>query len=323
MNSPEIRHCPGTLAPGHSTYSRACLKQVFNGRKVYHVLPYDSPTADGLFAENRRYMSISGVQEKYGVLLEKNKLRLTCRGEQATHILKPIPPIGRRADQMPANEHLTMQVARQIFGIETAANALVFFKDGQPAYITRRFDLNADGTRRATEDFAALAGRTPQTHGEHYKYLGNYLDVFAILKQYVPAYKVEADKLFKLLIFNYLFSNGDAHLKNFSLLETEMGDFCLSPAYDLLNSRIHIEDQVFALDGGLLPAHLSTGRISAQFRELATLAGLPEKLTDGTFHLVSQVSDKVEAFVAASFLDTATKRNYLQSWQTRLKRLMK
>ena len=47
------------------------------------------------------------------------------------------------------------------------------------------------------------------------------------------------------VVFNFLFSNGDAHLKNFSIIETPLGDFKLSPAYDLLNSRIHIEDKDF------------------------------------------------------------------------------
>jgi hypothetical protein len=33
-------------------------------------------------------------------------------------------------------------------------------------------------------------------------------------------------------MFNYLFSNGDAHLKNFSLLESSKGDYFLSPLYE-------------------------------------------------------------------------------------------
>jgi serine/threonine-protein kinase HipA len=119
--------------------------------------------------------------------------------------------------------------------------------------LTKRFDLKKDGSKWAKEDFASLAGRTPQTHGTHYKYQGNYLELFAILKKYVPAYSIEAPKLWKLLLFNYLFSNGDAHYKNFSLIETELGDFRLSPAYDLLNSRLHINDGDFALEEGLYP----------------------------------------------------------------------
>ena len=92
----------------------------------------------------------------------------------------------------------------------------------------------------AQEDFSSIAGRTPQTHGENFKYRGNYLDMFDLMKKFLPAYRIEAQKLFKVLVFNYLFSNGDAHYKNFSLIETDMGDFRLSPAYDLLNTRIQI-----------------------------------------------------------------------------------
>ena len=158
MSTPEIKCCPGTLAAGYNTYSRTCLNRVFNGRKVNHLLPYDSPATndatDILFLENRMLMSISGVQEKFSVLLDKNLLRLTTEGEQGTYILKPVPNIGKNPDQMPANEHLTMQIARQVFGIETAENAMIFFKNGQPAYITKRFDVKEDGSKWATEDFA-------------------------------------------------------------------------------------------------------------------------------------------------------------------------
>ena len=264
MSIVEIKYCPGTLAEGFDTYSRLCLNKVFNSKRVFHVLPYDSPASnqevEGLFEDNRKQMSISGVQEKFSVLLEKNKLRLVNEGERGSYILKPIPGVGRRVDQMPANEHLTMQIARQVFAIETAENALIFFMNGAPAYITKRFDVKEDGSKLAQEDFASLAGRTPQTHGEHYKYMGNYLQMFQIMKRYVPAYKIEAPKLFKLVLFNYLFSNGDAHFKNFSLIETPLGDYKLSPAYDLLNSRIHIEDSDFALQDGLLPGNLSQGK---------------------------------------------------------------
>ena len=109
------------------------------GKTVNHVLPYDSPASnpntDALFDENRKSISISGVQEKFSVLLDKNKLRLIHKKEQGTYILKPIPGTGKKRDQMPANEHVTMQIARQVYGIETAENALIFFKDGTPAYI--------------------------------------------------------------------------------------------------------------------------------------------------------------------------------------------
>ena len=327
MSLPDIKYCPGTLAEGFHAYSPTCLKRVFQGKAVYYILPYDSPASnpetDDLFDQNRKLMSISGVQEKFSILLEKNKLRLVNEGERGIYILKPIPGAGKKPDQMPANEHLTMQIARQVYGIETAENALIFFKNGAPAYITKRFDVKNDGTKLAQDDFASLAGRTPQTHGEQYKYLGNYSELFQIMKTHLSAYKVEAPKLLKILVFNYLFSNGDAHFKNFSLLETPMGDYRLSPAYDLLNSRIHIEDKDFALDDGLVPRNLAQGKIGIQFAKLSLNAGISEKAFNDIIKLMVSKSDSVDKMIAASFLNDTTKRNYLQSYQGRLKQFTK
>ena len=323
----EIRYCPGTLAEGHTTYSRACLSKVFRGRKVHHILPYESPSSnsetDELFNDNRKRMSISGVQEKFSVLLEKNKLRLTKEEEQGEYILKPIPGAGKRQECMPANEHLTMQIAKQAYGIETAENALMFFKNGSPAYITKRFDLRDDGSKLAQEDFASLSGRTPQTHGEHYKYSGSYFELFQMLKKFVPAYLIEATKLLKIIIFNYLFSNGDAHFKNFSIIETSMGDFKLSPAYDLLNSRIHIDDNDFALDEGLLPKHLVQGTVVSQIKILSEKAGINKGVYNDIMNTMLHKTEWVEKLTFSSFLDEKTQRNYFQSYQTRLKMLKK
>ncbi len=137
MALPQITQCPSTLADGYKTYSNTALRRVFYGKKVSAILPYDAPASnertDALFTENRKRMSISGVQEKFSVLLEKNKLRLIEVKEQGQYILKPIPNVGKNANQIPANEHVTMQIARQVFNMETAENALIFFKNGEIA----------------------------------------------------------------------------------------------------------------------------------------------------------------------------------------------
>lgn len=327
MSLPEINFCPGTLAEGFHSYSRTCLNRMFQGKSVNHILPYNSPASDtetaDLFEQSRKRISISGVQEKFSVLLEKNKLRLVNDGERGTYILKPIPTFGKNPDQMPANEHLTMQIARQVYGIETAENALIFFRNGYPAYITKRFDVKKDGSKLAQDDFASLGGRTPQTHGEHYKYSGNYAEIFQLMKANLSVYKSEAPKLLKILIFNYLFSNGDAHFKNFSLLETPLGDYRLSPAYDLMNSRIHIKDKDFALDDGLLPGNQAQGKIKTQFAKLAENAQINEKIFNDLMILMVSKSNFVEKMIAASFLSESTKRNYWQSYNGRLKQLLK
>ena len=327
MTIPQIKYCPGTLKEGCSSYSNTALKRVFQGKKVSPILPYDSPASnddtDALFIDNRKRMSISGVQEKFSVLLDKNKLRLIEEGEQGQYILKPIPNVGKNANQMPANEHVTMQIARQVFDIETAENALIFFKNGSPAYITKRFDVKDDGGKWAQEDFASLADRTPQTHGEDFKYVGNYLELFKLLEKYTPAYIVESIKLFKVVFFNYLFSNGDAHFKNFSVIETPLGDYKLSPAYDLLNSRLHIDDKDFALDDGLLPPHLAKGKVTEQFYSLGEQAGIAKKQIEKVFNDLTSNQAVVLVLIEASFLDKKSKKNYTQSYQTRLKKLLR
>ncbi len=321
----QLLFCPSTLTEGNTSYSRSAVQRLFSNHKVAHVLPYDSPSSSemlaGTFLENRTSISIAGAQEKYSLVLEKNKLRLAQAGESGQYLLKPIPSLGRNKHVMPANEHVTMQIARQVFQIETAENGIIFFQNGEMAYLTKRFDRTEAGQKLAKEDFAVLAGRTPQTHGINYKYEGNYLELFQIMQQYVPAYTVEASKLFKLILFNYLFSNGDAHLKNFSLMETSDSDFILSPAYDLLNTEMHQAELDFALQGGLYPKSQYQGKILNQFQQLGKLAHIPDKMVERLLAQMLTNSEEVERLIRNSFLDEGAKKDYYQAYQGRLKRL--
>ncbi|MFV0174915.1 HipA domain-containing protein [Empedobacter falsenii] len=320
----ELENCPGSLKENFTTYSPVVLKKMFNGKKVSPFLNYSTPTNrkdQSRFNQNQTHISISGFQEKYSLVLDGNALRLTNENESGQYILKPISDLPKNSEFAPANEHLTMQIAKQIFKIETAENALVFFEDGSPAYLTKRFDYDENGNKLAVEDFASLLGKSPATDGEQYKYEGNYLELFEALKKYVPAWKVEAPKLFTLIVFNYLFANGDAHLKNFSLIETQQGDFKLSPAYDLLNTKIHIEDSDFALKDGLLPKSNSKGKVIDQFIVLGEKAGITEKSIIKVLQNLTSKEDQVVDLIGRSFLSEKLKRNYLQSYQRRLKKL--
>ncbi|MFV0228528.1 HipA domain-containing protein [Empedobacter falsenii] len=320
----ELENCPGSLKENFTTYSPVVLKKMFNGKKVSPFLNYSTPTNrkdQSRFNQNQTHISISGFQEKYSLVLDGNALRLTNENESGQYILKPISDLPKNSEFAPANEHLTMQIAKQIFKIETAENALVFFEDGSPAYLTKRFDYDENGNKLAVEDFASLLGKSPATDGEQYKYEGNYLELFEALKKYVPAWKVEAPKLFTLIVFNYLFANGDAHLKNFSLIETQQGDFKLSPAYDLLNTKIHIEDSDFALKDGLLPKSNSKGKVIDQFIVLGEKAGITEKSIIKVLQNLTSKEDQVVGLIGRSFLSEKLKRNYLQSYQRRLKKL--
>lgn len=256
MNLPDIPYCPSTLQPGFTTYSPTAQLHLFGSRskKVSHVLPFGPPGKDAQltreYNENRKTISISGVQEKYSLLLKKNDLRLTV--SRGSHILKPIPAERlERVQDMPANEHVTMQIARQLYKIKTASCGIIFFNDGSPAYITRRFDYKPDGSKYQIEDFATLLGKTPEKEQDNYKYNASYLDIAKLIAQYVPAATVELINFFRLVVFNYLFANGDAHLKNFALMESDHGDYLLAPAYDLMCTALHINDSSFALENGL------------------------------------------------------------------------
>jgi serine/threonine-protein kinase HipA len=333
MKMNEIKTCPGTLAEGFFSYSPGCLRRMFNGKKVPHLLQYDTPSHDEEvareFMDNRKRISISGVQEKLSMLLEKNVLRLTLEGEQGTYILKPIPRDIRNPEQVPANEHLTMQIARQVFGINTAENAMIFFQDGTPAYITRRFDVKEDGTKRGKEDFASLAGKSSDNSGPNFKYDYSYEEMGALIRRYVPAWRIEIEKFYTIVLFNYLFSNGDAHLKNFALLESDTGDYLLSPAYDLINTRIHVDDTDFALDKGLFidtyrsDGFQKTGHATfPDFVEFGKRVGVNEPRIQkiSAPFLVNQ--PLVDNLIHNSFLNEKSKRAYLLHYQTRLNQLI-
>ncbi len=327
-----VDRCPSTLKKEFTTYSPAALKKLFFSRKVSHILPFLPPEKDEkvqeMFMANRKRISISGVQKKLSLFLVKNKLTLTDPTQHGLYILKPIPDELMKADQVPANEQVTMQIAEQVYKIQTAANGLIFFQDGQPAYITRRFDRTLEGTRYGMEDFAGLAKKTRQTDGEDFKYEASYEDLFRLLKQYVGAYRIESQRLFRLVLFNYVFSNGDAHLKNFSLLETISGDYLLSPAYDLICSRIHVNDPDLAFKHGLFADNFVTESFNTNgyyafddFLTLGTRAGLPESVIKLEIQLFSGSKQKVKELVERSFLHDDSKVRYLECFESKLKRM--
>lgn len=333
MNLDELKYCPSTLAENFYTYSPVCLRNLFNGKKVSHVLPYEQPQQSEevaeLFMQNRMHISISGVQEKLSFILDKNTLRLTKEGEQGTHILKPIPRDLKKVDQAPANEHLTMQIAKQVYGLNTAENAMIFFRNGSPAYITKRFDVKKDGNKWGKEDFATLAGKTKDNVGANYKYEYSYEEAGQLIQKFVPAWRIGMEKYFSLVIFNFLFSNGDAHLKNFSLLESSSGDYLLSPAYDLVNTKLHVDDTDFALDKGLFADDYRSEQYKkyghpskTDFVEFALRIGVTESRIQKLLNPFLELQPLVETLISRSFLTEDNKRAYLLMYQTKRNHLI-
>ena len=328
----KISVCPGTLAVGYDKYSPSCIRNMYNGVNVSHILDfsYDAEHID--FADAVNHISISGAQEKLSAVVKNKKICLTQAGEHGRYIIKPAPGDERLRfrRQMPANEHLTMQIAKQVYKIKTAESAIAFFADDKITYITKRFDYNTDGTKIAQEDFASLAGKTEHSHGKDFKYTGSYEDAAALLRRYVAAWKVEIVNYFSLIIFNYLFGNGDVHLKNLSLQQTRSGDYIMTPAYDLLNTSLHINDGDFALHDGLMPKevhsdiYIQTGHpCRDDFAEFGRRIGvLPTKI-DAIIEMFATEQPMVYVLIERSFLDDRTKRMYKRSYEERLHRFQR
>lgn len=187
----KIQNCPSMLLRGYSTYSPTAIKKLFDGHKISPFLDFgiEEFGASEIATNAMRRISVSGVQEKFPAVIDHGKVRIAEENERSTYILKPAPwdktLVERK--QIPANENLTMQIASQVYGIVTAANGLCFTKDGQPVYITKRFDILPDGAKAPMDDFAALVGCNEQTDGLHFKYSGCYEDIAIALKANVAA----------------------------------------------------------------------------------------------------------------------------------------
>lgn len=322
-------NCLGCYTEVKEGYCLKCRKKLFDKAKISSALSFDAPKADNLaeFQEHSKRLSISGVQLKYSVRLENDELKLYDRNGQ--YILKPVPPARQLINitDAPENEHLTMQIAEQIFYINTATNALIRFKDGQPAYITRRFDVKPDRSKYMQEDFAQLTNRTKHTHGETFKYDGTYEEIGLLIKKFVAASMPAIEKFFQLVIFNYIFSNGDAHLKNFSLTRNDSGEYQLAPAYDLMSTIIHTpHESDTALDlyeGDLNSEHYATyGNYGREnFMELARRLGIVEKRAVRIMDKFNAGKAQVIELIGASFLSGDVKKLYMTSFADKLKRI--
>ena len=325
-----INVCPSTLAEGFDTYSPAARKLLFDGKEVSHILPFDSPNNENAdteeYARHVGRISLSGVQPKASLVLSNNaQLARPSEGERGQYILKPAPSSYTLLERKhcPANEHLSMQIASQVYHIETAANGLCFFRDGEPAYITRRFDVAPDGGKYQQEDLASLGGLTRANGGSDYKYSNlSYEECAEIIRQYTKAAPIEILKFFRVVVFNYLILNDDAHLKNFSLMNRGDGEYHLTPAYDLINTSLHLyEPRIFALDKGLFREGMQfddTHTVSRKdFEEFGRRIGLAPRLVKRELDFFATNQPLAQELINRSFLPKKLQRYYWQSYNYR------
>lgn len=99
----------------------------------------------------------------------------------------------------------------EVFGIKTVPHALIRFKSGELAYISKRIDRVRSG-KLHMEDMCQLQERLTED-----KYRGSVEQVGKTLKKYSsnPGYDIQ--RLFEVVLFSFLTGNADMHLKNYSL----------------------------------------------------------------------------------------------------------
>ncbi len=326
----EITVCPSTLALGHSTYSPTAIKRLFDGKTTSCLLNFEideiSKSKDGTNAMNR--ISVSGVQEKFPAVLDKGVIRLSDKDERSRYILKPAPWDNTlyTRKQIPANEHVTMQIASQVYGIETAENGLCFTPKGDMVYITKRFDIASNGSKYYMEDFASLLGKNEAENGSFFKYDASFEDIARMIKKYIPAWMVAMEKFFKLVVFNYIYANGDDHLKNFSVIK-KGENYLLAPAYDLMNTALHIDGDDLGLNGGL-SEHIEKSDIydrtghpcQLDFERFGQLIGLRSRRISAILNSYTELPSKAEQLIANSFLNDKMKRTYIRIVKERIAR---
>ncbi len=216
-------------------------------------------------------MSISGVQPKLSVKLadrEKDP-HLEVTGEGGQYILKPQV---QAFANLPENEELCMTIAEDI-GIEVPAHCLVHLKDKSLAYVVKRFDR--EGRRKVhQEDFAQILEKQD-------KYNGSVEEIGRKLKVVSEVPGLDVQLFFERVVFNFLIGNGDAHVKNYSVIYNEEGLVRLAPAYDLVSSRVVIPGEA---DESALTIQGKKSRIKRKDIDLlADHLGIPEKVRFGRF----------------------------------------
>ncbi len=329
----EIKNCPSLLIEGFDSYSPKAKKTLFGGIKVNPILIFNIDefrNADEI-AEAMHRISVSGVQEKFPAIIKSGEIRISGDKERSTHILKPAPWDKTLRDRklIPANEHLTMQIASQVYGILTATNGLCFTSKGESVYITRRFDILPDGSKLPMEDFASIIGKNEDNAGKQYKYSGSYEDIAKAIRANVAAWMVDMERFFELVVFNYIYANGDAHLKNFDLILNGQ-DYRLAPAYDLLNTSLHVNGEDLGLDGGLSPDIEKSGVFERtghpcrlDFERFGHKIGLVKRRMDKILNKYTSLPDGAIKLIAQSYLPDKAKRNYTRIVNERITRFIR
>lgn len=195
--------------------------------------------------------SLAGVQPKFSMLAEHDRLTLPLLHESGDWIVKTPDS---NFPLVPLNEYATMSFARDV-GIDvpefrmlhrdelTALPTGIWIPGEEFAFAIRRFDRKQGG-RVHMEDLAQVKAVYPDR-----KYEGNYETVAALV--YRGHDRESLRRFVRRLVFSILVGNSDMHLKNVSLLYESPTVPILSPAYDLVSTCAYFPEQQTTEEIGL------------------------------------------------------------------------
>jgi serine/threonine-protein kinase HipA len=307
-------YCYRVLENDQHDYHPSCIKKLF-GTPQAPVIDFDLQQLEELAKQIViQSKAITGVQPKLSLNVEKHKnehSRLTIVGFRGDFILK-LPTF--QFKELPENEDVTMHLA-ELVKIKTAKHGLIRLKSGELAYITKRFDRNK-GDKIAVEDFCQLS----ENLTEH-KYRGSIEKVGKLVYTFTKNQGFEAQRLFEIVLFCYLAGNADMHLKNFSLIENSLGEFELSPAYDLLNTAIVMpedkEESALTINGKKRKLNRN------DFQVLATSLKINNKSLEAIYERFESILPTWLSWIDQSFLSEEFKDEYTHLITDRFKKLNK
>lgn len=207
--------------------------------------------------------ALPGVQDKASAAM----LNLPVTRAWERYMLKLNPP---EYGHLVENEAFFLDAARRS-GIATPPADMVTDADGSVGLLVRRFDrVTIDGSpvALAVEDGCQACDRPPAD-----KYSLGSEHVLGVLSGVCDARTAAARTLLIQLAFAYLTGNGDAHAKNFSVVQSLDGEWRPAPAYDLPSSQPY-GDHTMALSMG---SRVGPDLTLADFVALGSVLGLPER----------------------------------------------
>lgn len=219
--------------------------------------------------------SLAGVQMKFSMKETDGRYQVSP-DELGDWIIKT-PSTTHR--DVSLNEYTAMSLAR-LAGVDVPEFRLVEVSklQGLPpikladeihAFAIKRFDRE-NGQRVHMEDFAQILAKYP-----HEKYgSANYEQIAKVIYAYSGDALGDVQQLARRLLVNILLANGDAHLKNWSVLYPDQVTPRFSPAYDIVTTSVYIEGETeYALNLGKTKQWYTVGMM--HFQGWAGKSGLP------------------------------------------------